>query len=167
MSDVENSTKYGKNGGMKRFMLVWSGQFVSILGSIMSGFALALWAWMITGQATALALVGFFSFAPTILLSPIAGALVDRWDRKKTMILSDLGAGIATIAVLALFLTGSLQIWHLYIIGAWMGAFGAFQFPAFSAAYSAISLAARSSGLCGYWEHWALEKKLWDWEMYI
>ncbi len=146
MSDVDNTNNnpgetsgqdaanLGKNGGLNRFMLVWSGQLVSILGSSMTGFALAIWAWMITGQATALALVGFFSFAPTIFLSPVAGALVDRWDRKKTMILSDLAAGIGTIVLLVLYTTGSLEIWHLYIIGFWEGAFGAFQFPAFSAA---------------------------------
>jgi MFS family permease len=137
MTDVENSEKERKpsdDGGMKKFMFVWSGQFISILGSSMTGFALAIWAWMLTGQATALALVGFFSFAPAILLSPVAGALVDRWDRKRTMILSDLAAGMETVIVLILILTGGLEIWHLCVLGAISGAFGAFQFPAFSAA---------------------------------
>ena len=68
--------------GMVGFTIVWAGQVVSLLGSGMTWFALTIWAWKITGQATALALVGFFSFGPTILLSPIAGALVDRWNRK-------------------------------------------------------------------------------------
>lgn len=134
MGDVENTPKFGKDGGLKKFIVVWSGQFVSILGSSMTGFALTIWAWTITGQATALALVGFFSFAPTIFLSPVAGALVDRWDRKKTMILSDLASGIGTLVILMFYLMGGLEIWHLCVIGAWSGAFGAFQFPAFSAA---------------------------------
>lgn len=139
MTDVENAiignvSKPSDDGGMKKFMFVWSGQFISILGSSMTGFSLAIWAWMITGQATALALVGFCSFAPTIFLSPVAGALVDRWDRKRTMILSDLAAGIETVIVLILILTGGLAIWHLCVLGMISGAFGAFQFPAFFAA---------------------------------
>jgi len=124
--------------GMLGFSIVWFGQFVSLIGSGMSQFALSIWAWQITGKATALALVGFFSFAPTVLLSPIAGALVDRWNRKLVMILSDLAAGLSTIAVLVLLLIGHLEIWHLYIAGAFAGVFGAFQFPAYNAAITTM-----------------------------
>ena len=88
-----------KPTGMKGFTIVWFGQLASLLGSSMTQFALTIWAWQITGEATALALVGFFTFAPSILISPLAGALVDRWDRKKVMMLSDLAAGLSTIAV--------------------------------------------------------------------
>jgi len=124
--------------GMLGFSIVWFGQFVSLIGSGMSQFALSIWAWQITGEATALAMVGFFSFAPTVLLSPIAGALVDRWNRKLVMILSDLAAGLSTIAVLALLLLGRLEIWHLYVAGAFAGVFGAFQFPAYNAAITTM-----------------------------
>jgi DHA3 family macrolide efflux protein-like MFS transporter len=123
---------------MPGFTLVWIGQVISLLGSGMTWFALTIWAWEITGQATALALVGFFSFGPTVVLSPIAGALVDRWDRKLVMMLSDLAAGLMTVIVLALILTDSLQIWHLYLTGAFAGAFQAFQFPAYSAAVTTM-----------------------------
>lgn len=122
--------------GMRAFMLVWAGQFVSLLGTAMTQFALAIWAWELTGQATALALVAFFNFAPAVILSPLAGALVDRWNRKLVMMLSDLGAGVATIAVFLLYISGNLQIWHLYIAGAFTGVFQSFQFPAYSAAIS-------------------------------
>ena len=67
--------------GMLGFSIVWFGQVISLLGSSMTGFALTFWAWQETGTATALAMVGFFSFAPSIIASPLAGALVDRWDR--------------------------------------------------------------------------------------
>ena len=60
--------------GMTAFVLIWIGQFVSLLGTSMTRFALTIWAFQETGEATALALVGFFSFAPTILFSPLAGA---------------------------------------------------------------------------------------------
>jgi MFS family permease len=124
--------------GMLGFTIVWAGQVVSLLGSGMTWFALTIWAWELTGQATALALVAFFHFGPTVLLSPVAGALVDRWDRKLVMMLSDLAAGLMTIVVLVLFATGHLQVWHLYLTGAFAGAFQAFQFPAYSAAVTTM-----------------------------
>ncbi len=124
--------------GMVGFTVVWIGQLVSLLGSAMTWFALSLWAWQETGQATALALVATFSFGPTVLMSPIAGALVDRWNRKLVMMLSDLATGISTIVVLLLYVTGNLEIWHLYITGAFAGAFQAFQWPAYSAAITTM-----------------------------
>ena len=124
--------------GMLAFTIIWVGQLVSLTGTQMTGFALTVWAWLLTGEATALALVGFFTFAPTVFLSPFAGALVDRWSRKLVMMLSDLAAVTSTTAVFLLFLTGNLQIWHLYITGAFTGAFGAFQFPAYSAAVTTM-----------------------------
>lgn len=119
--------------GFSAFLVVWIGQVVSLVGTGVTRFALTIWAWQVTGTATALALVGFFSFTPAILISPIAGALIDRWDRRRAMILSDLAAVISTLVVLFLFSTGQLEVWHLYITGAVTGFFGAFQFPAYSA----------------------------------
>jgi len=120
--------------GMLAFTIIWIGQMFSLLGTNMTGFALTIWAWKLTGQATALALVGFFSFAPLVLVSPIAGALVDRYDRKRIMMLADLAAGLPTVAVLLLYTIGNLQIWNLYITGAISAVFQAFHFPAYSAA---------------------------------
>jgi MFS family permease len=90
------------------------------------------------------------SFAPTVVLSPIAGALVDRWNRKLVMMLSDLGSGLMTGAVVLLYATGNLQIWHLYLTGAVSAAFQAFQFPAYSAAVTTMlpkEQYARASGM--------------------
>lgn len=122
--------------GMRAFTTIWGGQIFSLIGSAMSGFALTIWAWENQGTATALALVGFFNFAPMILFSPIAGALVDRWNRKLVMALSDLATGFTSMVVLALFLTGHLQLWHLFVTGAFAGLFQSFQWPAYSAAIS-------------------------------
>lgn len=136
--------------GMTAFTVVWFGQVLSLLGSAMTAFALTIWAFEETGQATALALVAFFSFGPTVLLSPVAGALVDRWNRRLVMMLSDLAAGVATIVVLVLFATGQLEVWHLYVTGAFAGAFQAFQFPAYSAAVTMMlskDQYARASGM--------------------
>jgi MFS family permease len=138
--------------GFRAFTLIWIGQVVSLLGTAMSQFALTLWAWELTGSATALALVGVFSFAPVVLVSPIAGALVDRMDRKTTMMLSDLMAGLATLAIFLLHASGSLEVWHLYVAGAFTGIFNSFQFPAYSSAISTMldkSQYARASGMLG------------------
>ena len=122
--------------GLFGFTIVWFGQFVSMIGTGMTQFAITIWAYQLTGQATALALVGFFAFAPVVLFSPLAGAIVDRVPRKIVMIASDLAAGLSTVALLILHLTGHLQLWHLFVTGFLAGAFGSFQFPAYSAAIS-------------------------------
>lgn len=140
----------GKPMGMRAFIIVWFGQLVSLLGTGMTQFAITIFAWEITGKATALALVGFFAFGPTVLLSPVAGAIVDRANRKLVMMLSDLVSALMTGVILLLFLTETLQIWHLYIAGALSGAFQAFQFPAYSAAMTMMlpkEQYARASGM--------------------
>jgi MFS family permease len=138
MQLMQTGPRAGQFTGMRGFLIFWFGQLISLLGTNMSRFALTIWAWEITGQATALALVGFFSFAPVVLVSPVAGALVDRLPRKLVLMLSDLAAGLSTLIVLMLYLTGNLEIWHLYVAGAFAGAFESFQFPAFSAAISTM-----------------------------
>ncbi len=122
--------------GLFGFTIVWFGQFVSMVGTGMTQFAITIWAYQLTGQATALALVGFFAFAPVVLFSPLAGAIVDRVPRKAVMIASDLAAGLSTVALLILHLTGHLRLWHLFATGFLAGVFGSFQFPAYSAAIS-------------------------------
>jgi DHA3 family macrolide efflux protein-like MFS transporter len=119
--------------GMTAFTIVWFGQVVSLVGTAMTGFALTLWAYRTTGLATALSMVAFFNFAPMMIMSPIAGVLVDRWNRKWTMALSDLASATATFAILLLFLTGHLELWHLYVTGALSAVFQTFQWPAYSA----------------------------------
>lgn len=124
--------------GMKAFTLIWAGQVISLVGSAMTAFGVSVWAWQATGHATALSMVAFFSFAPTIIMSPIAGALVDRWSRKLTMGVSDVASGLGTIIMLVLYVTGHLQIWHLCAVGVLSGTFQAFQWPAYQAAISTM-----------------------------
>lgn len=123
-----------KSAGMPAFTIVWVGQAFSLLGTSMTEFALTIWAFQKTGTATALALVGFFYFTPLLVFSPLAGALVDRSNRKLMMMLSDLASGVATIGIFVLYATGNLQIWHLYIAVLIQGTFQTFQWPAYSAA---------------------------------
>ena len=123
---------------LRGFMVIWFGQVVSLLGSSMSMFAITIWAWQLTGKATTLALVGLSTYTTSIAFSPFAGALVDRWNRKLVMMLSDFGTALATIALLLLYTTGNIQIWHLYVIGILAGGFRSFQYPAFTAAITMI-----------------------------
>ena len=123
---------------MLGFTIVWVGQIVSLLGTSMTGFALTIWVYETTGSATALALVGFFFITPMLVFSPIAGVIVDRHDRKLMMMLSDLASGIVTVAILILYLSGQLQIWHLYLSAVIQGLFQTFQWPAYSAAISVM-----------------------------
>jgi DHA3 family macrolide efflux protein-like MFS transporter len=124
--------------GMFGFTIVWIGQIVSLLGTNMTGFGLTIWAYEKTGSATALALVGFFFVTPMLIFSPLAGAIVDRSNRKLMMMVSDLASGIATIIILILHATGHLEVWHLYITGAFQGLFQTFQWPAYSAAITTM-----------------------------
>jgi DHA3 family macrolide efflux protein-like MFS transporter len=135
---MEEQVKQPFFSGMRGFTVIWGGQFFSMLGTNMTMFALTIWAWQMTGEATALALTGLAYLLPNILLYPVAGALVDRWNRKLVMMLSDIAAGIATLAVFFLFVSGNLQVWHLYLTGAFAGLFQSFQFPAYSAAVSTM-----------------------------
>jgi DHA3 family macrolide efflux protein-like MFS transporter len=142
----------GKPTGMRAFMIVWAGQVASLLGSAMTQFALTIWAYQLTGSATALGLVAFFGFAPMLVFGPVAGALVDRWNRKLVMMLSDLGAGVSTVAIFLLYLSGGLQIWHVCVAAVVSGVFAAFQWPAYSAAISTMlpkEQYARANGLLG------------------
>ena len=104
----------------------------------MTGFALVLWAWQITGSATALSLVGFFYELPQIPISLFAGLLVDRFNRKRLMMLGDAIAALSTLVIALLYLTDSLQIWHIYSSAAINGGFGQIQRLAYQTSISSI-----------------------------
>src|SRR6266545_1144591 len=124
--------------GMFGFTMVWLGQIVSVLATTMSAFALTIWVFEKTGSATALGLMQVFFIAPLLIISPFAGVMVDRHNRKLMMMVSDLLAGLATIAILLLQFLGVLQVWHLYAAAIFQGLGNAFQWPAYSAAISTM-----------------------------
>ncbi|AFY71457.1 major facilitator superfamily MFS_1 [Thalassoporum mexicanum PCC 7367] len=123
---------------MRTFLIIWVGQFVSLIGSEMTNFGITIWAWQVTGQATPLAFILVVTQLPRLIVSLFAGVWVDRFDRKQLMILGDLVAGISTILILGLFLTDNLRIWHLYLSGAVNGVFGYIQGLALTASTSSI-----------------------------
>lgn len=130
--------KRKRPSGLAGFLVMLLGQLFSLTGTGMSRFAFTLWAWELTGQATAVALIGIFFFVPVLLMSPVAGALVDRYDRKKMMALSDIASGCASLFLLVMALSQHLALWHLYLAAAFIGTFETFQWPAWSAATSVM-----------------------------
>ncbi|TAK14418.1 MAG: MFS transporter [Anaerolineae bacterium] len=121
-------------GSMRTFYIIWFGQFVSALGSGLTGFALGVWLYQDTGSVAYFAMSILAFMIPGIFFSPVAGALVDRFPRRWMMILSDTGAGLSTLFVLAMLLTGSLAWWHIVIANFFNALFNSFQWPAWSAA---------------------------------
>ena len=122
--------------GMLGFTLVWLGQLVSVLTTNMTAFALTIWVFEMTGSVTALGLMQVFFITPYLLITPFAGVMVDRHNRKLMMMISDLVAGLATISILVLQSMGALQVWQLYAAAIFQGLGNAFQWPAYSATIS-------------------------------
>jgi MFS family permease len=120
------------------FTLVWLGQIISVLATNMSAFALTIWVFQKTGSATSLGLMQVFFITPFLLITPFAGVLVDRHNRKSMMMVSDLVAGVATISILFLQFLGVLDVWHLYVAAIFQGLGNAFQWPAYSATISTM-----------------------------
>jgi len=127
-----------RQASFRTFLWVWFGQVISSCGTAMTRFALLIWAYQQTNSAMTLALLGTFSYIPYLIFSPIAGVVVDRWDRRKIMILADLLAALVTAVLLVFYGMDNLQIWHLYLAEAFLGVFDAFQSPAYSASVSLL-----------------------------
>jgi DHA3 family macrolide efflux protein-like MFS transporter len=119
-----------------RFFALWGGQAVSLTGSSLVQFALVWWMTRTTGSATVLATASLIAMLPRILLAPFAGALVDRWNRRTTMIVADSLIALATVFLMILFATGRESIWAIYIILFIRSAGGAFHSPSWDASIS-------------------------------
>jgi MFS family permease len=125
-------------GGLPAFLLTWFGQVISLVGSGLTSFALGVWVFERTGSPTLFALIGLFAVLPKVVFSPLAGALVDRLDRRVVMILADAGAGLSTLFVALMLFSGRLELWHIYLSAAVSSLCGTFQWPAYSAVVSQL-----------------------------
>lgn len=115
---------------LKTFILLWSTQSLSQLGSAMTNFALTLWLYEKTGSALQTALLSICSYAPYVVMSIFAGALSDRWDKKKVMLVCDTFAACCTVVVLMLLKADLLMPWHMYLLNAVNGLMNTIQQPA-------------------------------------
>ncbi len=123
---------------LKDFLILWSTQSISQIGSSITGFALTLWLYEATGSSLSTAVLAICSYAPYVLMSIFAGALTDRFDKKKTMLGCDVFAAICTMIVFVLFRTNSLMVWHLYVLNAISGLMNTVQQPASEVAMTLI-----------------------------
>ncbi len=123
---------------LRDFILLWLTQLFSALGSAMTNYALVIWSYEQKGSALVTALLMVCSYAPYVLLSIFAGALSDRWNKKKTMLVCDTIAAMGTVVVLVLLKSNTLQIWHLYLLNALNGCMNTVQQPASEVAVTRI-----------------------------
>lgn len=130
--------KQSNTGGMRAFFTVWFGQLVSVIGSQLTGFALGVWVYDQTRSVLWLALTQIALQAPFVLLSPLAGVLADRWNRRTAMIVSDFGGGLAVLAVAVLYISGRLQPWMVIPVNFTMAAFNTLMWPAYTASVTLL-----------------------------
>ena len=119
---------------MSVFTLVWFGQVVSLIGTGLTGFGLGIWVYQLTGSITQLALITVCARLPGIVVVPMAGALIDRWDRRRAMIYGDFGGGLTVLALALLYFAGRIEVWHICVAMAINSALSASQWTAYSAA---------------------------------
>ena len=136
---------------LKDFLILWSTQSISQLGSSITAFALTLWLYERTGSSLSTAALTICSYAPYVLMSIFAGVLTDRFNKKRTMLSCDLFAAICTIIVFILFRTNCLRVWHLYVLNGISGLMNTVQQPASEVAMTLIvpeKYYQKTSGLC-------------------
>ncbi len=122
----------------RTFLVVALTQILSMIGTGLTTFALGIWVLQQTGSVAAFATISVTAVAPAILVSPIAGAVADRFDRRRVMLLSDGAAGVATLALLVLLFTGRLELAYIYAFAAIGSVANAFQRPAYLAAVAQL-----------------------------
>ena len=119
-----------KKEQLKPYLMLWSTQALSALGSGMTSYALVLWLYLRSGSALETALLSVSSYAPYVIMSIFAGALSDRWNKKRTMLVCDLLAALSTVIVFLLIKADALSAWHLYVLNALNGLMNTIQQPA-------------------------------------
>jgi DHA3 family macrolide efflux protein-like MFS transporter len=130
---MKSNTKFNNNftqGWKVPFFTIWIGQAFSLLGSALVGFALIWWMTDTTGSATVLATAAIFEFLPRVFVGPLAGTLVDRWNRRRVMLVADTVTALATAVLIYLVWVGNLQIWQIYLLMLVRSTASAFHMPA-------------------------------------
>ncbi len=130
-SNIEANTNW-----KKPFFLIWAGQAFSLLGSSLVQFALVWWLTRTTGSATVLAAATLVALLPEVFLGPFAGALVDRWNRRRVMIFADAAIALVTLGLAVLFWQGVVQVWHIYVALFVRSLGSSFHWPAMQASTS-------------------------------
>lgn len=130
LEKIKGAKSIMKTKQLKPYLMLWSTQTLSALGSGMTSYALVLWLYLRSGSALKTALLSVCSYAPYVIMSIFAGALSDRWNKKRTMLVCDLLAALSTVIVFLLIKADALNVWHLYILNALNGLMNTIQQPA-------------------------------------
>jgi MFS family permease len=114
----------------RNYRLFFAGQGTSLIGTWLTRFAMGYATFELSHSAFELGLVAFFSQAPTAVIAPVAGVLVDRWNRHRTLVVTQIFALLQSAALAAFALTGTMTVWHLIVLGAVQAVINAFDMPA-------------------------------------
>lgn len=133
-----NKKLYTTIKDLKVFLLLWSSQSISTLGSSMTSYALIIWMYEQKASVMSVAYLAVCSYLPSVIFSFFAGVFVDRWDKKKIMLICDTASAIGTLSLFMLMTFGKLSIWHIYVINIVMSLMNSFQIPADNVAVSEI-----------------------------
>jgi DHA3 family macrolide efflux protein-like MFS transporter len=123
---------------MRRFIPVWVGQLLSMMGTQMTNFVLAIWLWQQTGEATALVLVGVIGSLSGTVAIPIAGPIIDRFSRKAIIVVADSRLALTTLSLLLLVAADRLAVWHIYVAFVAYSFFGLFHALAFTTSITLV-----------------------------
>lgn len=126
------ANKYMKNW-KQTFYIIWTGQIFSTLTSSIVGFAIVYWLGVETRSPSVLAYAMIAALLPQALLGPFTGVFVDRWDRKRTMIMADSFIAFCTAILCVMFYLGKVEIWQIYVLLALRSVGSAFHSPAMQA----------------------------------
>ncbi|MFA7493312.1 MAG: MFS transporter, partial [Proteiniphilum sp.] len=121
------------NNWKRAFVIIWSGQFFSILTSSLVNFAIIIWISLQTGSAEMLAWAAIAALLPQTIIGPFTGALIDRWNRKRIMMLADTFIALCTLALAILFWLDIAEIWHIFGLLGLRSIGSAFHMPAMQA----------------------------------
>ncbi len=127
------SQQVEKHGGIRTFIIIAIGQFVSLLGTGLTNFAISVWVLLRTGSVTQFGLLLLIVTLPGFFVTPIAGASADRWNRRWLMILSEEGAAVGTLAMAVMFFIGEPSVWLIAVALAISSICGSFRAPAYLA----------------------------------
>ena len=130
------SSSHEKGESITPFFVLWTGQAVSLLGSQLVQFALIWWLTQETRSATVLAVASLVGLLPRVVLGPFIGALVDRWNRRRIMLVADSLIALVSLVLAVLFFSGNVRIWHIFMIMFARSVGGGFHGPAMTASTS-------------------------------
>jgi MFS transporter, DHA3 family, macrolide efflux protein len=116
--------------GFRSWVIIWSGQFVSMVGSSLTSFGLAVYVFRLTGSATTLGIILALGLLPAIAGSPFAGSLVDRWGTRRSLLVSTVGGMLVSLTLASLLITDTFEVWQVYIIVMFTSLLGSLQVPA-------------------------------------